>query len=224
VKNMLPLDHVHLVRLYGAGKAANYHWLASEYVDGRNLSQIIQEGRPSGPDGWRLAHRIALHISRGLQYAHEHQFIHRNITPHDILVQTSDNTAKLNDLVMFKALEGSGLRQVILRAKVASELVYFSPEQTHSNVPVDGRSDIFSLGSVVYTVLMGRPPFAGDSQAETIRKIRQEPPPPVRKSHPLLPRLFQSILLKMLAKAPEFRFQTAAELVAALEQISHHGE
>ena len=221
VKNMLALDHVHLVRLYGAGKAAAYHWLASEYVDGHNLAQIMEKGRPNGPDEWRLAHRIALHISRALQYAHQHQFIHRNITPSDILVQTSDNAAKLNDLVMFKALEGSGLRQVILRAKVASELVYFSPEQTYGNVPVDGRSDIFSLGSVVYTVLMGRPPFVGDSQAETIRKIRQEPPPPLRKSHPLLPRLFESILLKMLAKESEFRFQSAAELVNALEQISH---
>jgi serine/threonine-protein kinase len=221
VKNMLTLDHVHLVRLYGAGKAAAYHWLASEYVDGQNLSQIMEKGQPTGSEEWKPAHRVALHISRALQYAHQHQFIHRNITPTDILVQASDGTAKLNDLVMFKALEGSGLRQVILRAKVASELVYFSPEQTHGNVPVDGRSDIFSLGSVVYTMLLGQPPFAGDSQAETIRKIRQEPPPPLRKSHPLLPRLFESILLKMLAKAPEFRFQTAAELVTALEQISH---
>lgn len=221
VKNMLALDHVHLVRLYGAGKAASYHWLASEYVDGPNLAQMMENRPPVGPEVWKLAHRVALHISRALHCAHQHQFIHRNITPNDILVQASDGTAKLNDLVMFKALEGSGLRQVILRAKVASELVYFSPEQTHGNVPVDGRSDIFSLGSVVYTILLGYPPFAGDSQADTIRKIRQEPPPPLRKSHPLLPRLFESILLKMLAKAPEFRFQTAAEVVTTLEQISH---
>jgi serine/threonine-protein kinase len=224
VKNMLALDHAHLVRLYGAGKAGAYHWLASEYVDGRNLLEIIQESRPSGPDGWRQAHRIALHISRGLQYAHEHQFIHRNITPADILIQAGDHSAKLNDLVMFKALEGSGLRQVILRAKVASELVYFSPEQTYGNQPVEARSDIFSLGSVVYAVLMGQPPFAGDSQADTIRKIREEPPGSPRKLHPLLPRLFEAILLKMLAKAPEFRFQTAADLAAALDQISQRGE
>jgi eukaryotic-like serine/threonine-protein kinase len=218
------LDHAHLGKLYGAGKAAAHHWLSSEYVQGENLAQIMEQGRPDGAAAWQLAHRIALHISRGLQYAHEHHFIHRNITPTDILVHSGDNQAKLNDLVMFKALEGSGLRQVTLRAKVATELVYFSPEQTQSNMPVDHRADIFSLGSVVYAVLMGRSPFAGDSQADTIRRIREEPPASPRKLHPLLPRLFESILLKMLAKAPEFRFPSAAELVAALEQIRHSEE
>jgi pSer/pThr/pTyr-binding forkhead associated (FHA) protein len=224
VKSMLSLDHAHVVKLYGAGHAGAHHWLSSEYVQGQNLAQIMEQGRPEGDAAWKLAHRIALHISRGLQYAHEHQFVHRNITPTDILVHAGDNQAKLNDLVMFKALEGSGLRQVTLRAKVATELVYFSPEQTYGNQPVDHRADIFSLGSVVYAVLMGRSPFAGDSQADTIRRIREEPPASPRKLHPLLPRLFESILLKMLAKAPEFRFQTAGELVTALEQIKHSDE
>jgi serine/threonine-protein kinase len=123
---------------------------------------------------------------------------------------------------MFKALEGSGLRQVSLRTKIATELPYFSPEQTFAGRPVDSRSDIFSLGSVVYSVLMGRPPFEGPSQAETVRRIREEPPVSPRKLHPLLPRLFDSILLKMLAKDPEYRFKTAGELLKALDQIKHH--
>jgi pSer/pThr/pTyr-binding forkhead associated (FHA) protein len=232
VKEMLHLDYVHLVKLYGAGKANAYHWLASEFVEGPNLSQIMKQGRPSAASiaeplrAWEPAYRIAVHISRALEYAHKHYFIHRNITPADILVAgdiaTNDCVAKLNDLVMFKALEGSGLRQVSLRAKVATDLAYFSPEQTYSGAPVDARSDIFSLGSVVYAVLMGRPPFDAPSQAETVRRIREEPPVSPRKLHPLLPRLFDSILLKMLAKPPEHRFQTATELLAALDQIRHH--
>jgi len=236
IKDMLHLDHMHLVKLHGAGKADGYHWLASEFVEGPNLSQIMKQGRPSGGNSgdpmraWEPAYRIALHIGRALDFAHQHHFIHRNITPTDILVNGSgdhvimEGVAKLNDLVMFKALEGSGLRQVSLRAKVATELPYFSPEQTHSGRPIDGRSDIFSLGSVVYTVLMGRPPFDGPSQAETVRRIREEPPVSPRKLHPLLPRLFDSILLKMLAKDPEYRFQTAGELLKALDQIKHHEE
>jgi serine/threonine protein kinase len=229
VKNMLHLDHVHLIKLYGAGKAGDYHWLSSEYLEGQNLGQILHQGRSSGLHAWEPAYRIAVHIGRALEYAHQHQFIHRNITPTDILVTGKAATAltegvtKLNDLVMFKALEGSGLRQVSLRAKVATDLAYFSPEQTYAGLPVDARSDIFSLGSVVYAVLMGRPPFEGPSQAETVRRIREEPPVSPRKLHPLLPRLFDSILLKMLAKPPEHRFQSAEELLAALDQISHRG-
>jgi serine/threonine-protein kinase len=244
VKEMLHLDHVNLVKLYGAGKADGYHWLATEFVEGPSLGQIMKQGRPTPVNGeepiraWEPAYRVAVHIARALDYAHQHQFIHRNITPTDILVAqqgdysqkaslsdyTADGIAKLNDLVMFKALEGSGLRQVSLRAKVATELAYFSPEQTYGGAPVDERSDIFSLGSVVYAVLMGRPPFEAPSQAETIRNIREEPPTSPRKLHPLLPRLFDSILLKMLAKPPEHRFQSAKELLTALDQISHHQE
>lgn len=234
VKDMLHSDHVHLVKLYGAGKADAYHWLASEFVEGPNLSQIMKQGRPSAASSadplrvWEPAYRIAVHIGRALEYAHQHHFIHRNITPADILVAESgdldmtEGVAKLNDLVMFKALEGSGLRQVSLRAKVARDLAYFSPEQTYAGAPVDARSDIFSLGSVVYAVLMGRPPFDAPSQAETVRRIREEPPVSTRKLHPLLPRLFDSILLKMLAKPPEHRFQNAGELLTALDQIRHH--
>jgi len=235
VKEMLHLDHVHLVKLYGAGKADAYHWLASEFVEGPNLAQIMKHARPTGNSGdplraWEPAYRVAVHIARALDYAHQHHFIHRNITPTDILVHGSgdhiimEGVAKLNDLVMFMALEGTGLRQVSLRAKVATELPYFSPEQTYAGTQVDARSDIFSLGSVVYTVLMGRPPFEGPSQAETVRRIREEPPVSPRKLHPLLPRHFDFILLKMLAKPPEHRFQTAAELLESLEQIKHHQE
>lgn len=234
VKEMLHLDNVHLIKLYGAGRSAGYHWLASEFVQGPNLAQIMKQGRPSAANtgdplrAWEPAYRVAVHVARALEYAHQHHFIHRNITPADILVAgdlgTTESVAKLNDLVMFKALEGSGLRQVSLRAKVATDLAYFSPEQTYAGAPVDARSDIFSLGSVVYAVLMGRPPFDAPSQAETVRRIREEPPVSPRKLHPLLPRLFDSILLKMLAKPPEHRFQTATELLAALDQIRHHEE
>jgi pSer/pThr/pTyr-binding forkhead associated (FHA) protein len=95
VKDMLHLDHVHLVKLHGAGKADGYHWLASEFVEGPNLGQIMKQGRPSnGNSGdpmraWEPAYRIALHIGRALDYAHQHHFIHRNITPTDILVSGS---------------------------------------------------------------------------------------------------------------------------------------
>jgi hypothetical protein len=234
VKGMLHLDNVHLVKLYGAGKADAYHWLSSEFVEGPNLGQIMKQGRPSVSGdplrAWEPAYRIAVHIGRALHYAHQHHFVHRNITPTDILIHGSgdhtimEGAAKLNDLVMFKAMEGSGLRQVSLRAKVATELPYYSPEQTYAGAQVDARSDIFSLGSVVYTVLMGRPPFEGPTQAETVRRIREEAPVSPRKLHPLLPRLFDSILLKMLAKPPEHRFQSAGELLAALDQIKHHQE
>jgi hypothetical protein len=221
-KAMLPLEHPNLVHLWGAGKATFYHWIAMELVDGESLGQWIQRTRSAGLLSWHHALRITLQMARALKYAHDNHMVHRNITPQNILVRTSDHFAKLNDLFLAQALDGSQAKQITLRSKTMSELYYFSPEQTYGNLPVDARSDLFSLGTVVYTMLASRQPFEGKTSAEVVGKIRQGEPVPPRQFQPSISPLFEQALLTMLAKRPEDRFQSADDLLAPLEQVTHH--
>jgi serine/threonine protein kinase len=221
-KAMLALEHPNLVRMFGAGKAGFYHWIATELVEGESLAQWLGRTRSAGLLGWQHAFRIAVQMARALKYGHDHQMVHRNITPQSILVRTSDHFAKLNDLFLAQALDGSQVKQITLRSKTMSELYYFSPEQTYGNMPVDARSDIFSLGTVIYTMLTSRPPFEGKTSAEVVGKIRQADAVPPRQWQPSIPPLFEETLLKMLAKRPEDRFPSADGLLAHLEQVTQH--
>jgi len=118
MKTMLPIRHENIVSIYAAGKNGPYCWVAMEYVDGENLEDVIarisREGLldMEGQLDWRDAFRVGVHIARALQAAYEHQIIHRNITPRNILLRTSDKVAKLGDLMLAKALEGTLARQI----------------------------------------------------------------------------------------------------------------
>ncbi len=107
MKTMLPLRHPNLIAIYGAGKTGPYCWMAMEYVEGESLTQVIQRIGVAGLLDWRNAARVAIHIARALEYAQEQQIIHRNITPNNILVRSSDKLTKLGDLMLAKALEGT---------------------------------------------------------------------------------------------------------------------
>jgi serine/threonine protein kinase len=220
MKAVLPVRHPHLVTTFGVGRSAPYVWIALEHVEGENLAQVIQRGVLSGKADWQQAFRLAVYGARALYAAHHHNLIHRNITPQNILWRSADNLIKLADLGMAKALAGSLLRQTAMRSKVQDELVYLPPEQTHPNATLDARSDIYSLGASVYALLTGQPPFVGKTSAETVNMIREaEPVLPGDAASPV-PDAFEGAILKMLAKRPENRFQTAAELLAELARVS----
>jgi serine/threonine protein kinase len=222
MKTVLPLRHPNLVALYGAGKTGSHCWVAMEYVEGESLTQVIQRIGVAGMLDWRHALRVAAHVGRALDYAHGQQIIHRNVSPPNILVRSEDKVAQLGDLMLAKALDGVLAQQVTQPGQLVGDVNYMSPERTRSSMEgVDGRSDVFSLGATVYALLTGRPPFADVSMVETLMKIRKaDPPEKPKKFQMSIPDLFEGTVLKMLAKRPEDRYQTAAELLKDLERVA----
>jgi serine/threonine protein kinase len=220
IKTMLPVRHPNLVQLYGAGKTGGFCWIAMEYVQGESLTQVIQRIGTANMLDWRYALRVAIHIARALEYAHGQNIIHRNITPQNIMIQTVDKTAKLGDLMLAKALEGTLAEQITRPGEIVGDLRYMSPERTRGTHDVDGRSDIYSLGATVYALLTGRPPIEGGDLREMITKIRNEEPAKPTKYQLSIPALFEGTVMKMLAKSPSDRFQTATDLLKDLERAA----
>jgi serine/threonine protein kinase len=222
MKTMLPLRHPNLVSLYGAGKAGPFCWIAMEFVEGESLTQVIQRIGTAGMLDWRHALRVAVHVARALEFARQHAIIHRNITPTNIMIQSTDKLTKLGDLLLAKALEGTKVEQITRPGELVGDVSYMSPERTRSNADVDGRSDIYSLGATVYALLTGRPPCEGGSLVETITKIRQTDPVRPKKFQLSIPDLFEGTVMKMLAKRPEDRFATPADLLEDLERVAKY--
>src|SRR6266851_1519782 len=221
MKTMLPLRHPNLIAVYGAGKTGPYCWMAMEYVEGESLTQVIQRIGVAGLLDWRNALRVAIHVARALEYAQEQQIIHRNITPNNILVRSSDKLTKLGDLMLAKALEGTLAETITRPGELVGDVSYMSPERTKGTLEeVDSRSDVYSLGATVYALLTGRPPFIGDSLTDTVRKIRQSDPEKPKKYQLSIPDQFEGVVLKMLSKRPEDRYQNAADLLKELERVA----
>jgi serine/threonine protein kinase len=219
MKTMLNLKHPNLVRLLAAGKSGPYCWVAMEYVAGENMAQAIERIGVAGMLDWRHGFRVAVHVARALEYAHGKQIIHRNITPKNILLEAATKTVKLGDLMLAKALEGSMAKQITRPGEIIGDVAYMSPERTRGMAEVDGRSDIYGLGATVYALLTGRPPFEGSSLIEKITKIRQAEPTKPTKYQLSIPHRFELCVMKMLAKRPEDRHQTASVLLKELNAI-----
>jgi serine/threonine protein kinase len=220
MRTVMPLRHPNLVTLHSAGKSGPYCWVAMEYVEGESLTQVIQRIGVAGMLDWRHAFRVAVHVARALEYAHNQQIIHRNLTPQNVLVRKSDKVTKLGDLMLAKALEGQLAEQLTRPGEILGDLLYVSPERTLGGPDVDGRSDLYSLGALVYAMMTGRPPFEGNSLVETIMKIRTGVPVKPKQFQMSIPDRFQGIVLKLLEKRPEDRFQTAAELLKELDRVA----
>jgi serine/threonine-protein kinase len=245
MKGLLALRHPHLVTLFKAGRTGLYCWLAFEYVEGESLAQVLTRGGTGGKPVWRYALRLGIHIGRALAFIHQRRLVHGNLTPQNILLGASDKPIKLADLMLGQALAGSALDVATLEAKRLAELPYLPPEAANSHTAVDQLSDIYALGAVIYARLTDRPPFQGASPEETraliaeggLVKPRQRHLPSAQASeekHWLLsetlnwaqqqqssiPRAFEAAVARMLARRPEDRYPTAAELVSDLERIA----
>jgi serine/threonine protein kinase len=220
MKTMLPMRHPNLISLYGAGKTGPHCWVAMEFVEGESLSQVISRLGTAGMLDWKKTLRIAVYVSRALEFAHGKSIVHRNITPQNILIGKTPDITKLGDLMLAKAIEGSLAQQITKPGQMLGDIRFMSPEQTGSSPSIDGRSDIFSLGALLYQLLAGRPPFEGNSLVETVTKIRQAQPVEPKKYQLAVPDAFQGIVLKMLAKRPDDRYANATELIKKLEMIA----
>jgi serine/threonine protein kinase len=220
MKTVLPLRHPNLIALQAAGKTGVYCWMAMDYIEGESMTQVIQRIGVAGMLDWSYGFRVAVHIARALEYAHEQSIIHRNVTPQNIMLRVSDKTVLLGDLMLAKALEGTLAQQITRPGELLGDVGYMSPERTRGTGDVDGRSDLYGLGATVYALITGRPPFTGGSLAELIHKIRTADPERPQKYQMSVPNLFQETILKLLAKRPEDRYQTATELLHELERAS----
>lgn len=222
MRTAIPVRHDNLVRVYTAGKAHGVCFTSSELVEGESADQLIQRVGVCGMLDWRRVLRIAIQLAAALQAAASHNMIHRNITPHNILIRASDDTVKLNDLVFAKAIAGTRMEQLTCPGELIGELVYMSPEQTGVDHPIDARSDIYSLGATLYTLLTGRPPLEGRTSAETIHKIQLEAPIPPTMYHLSISPLFEGEVMRMLQKRPEDRQPSPTVLLYELRRTARY--
>ena len=201
-----------------AGKTGPYCWVAMELVNGESLTATIRHVGVAGSLDWRRALRMAIYLCRGLAYLHEQKVVYRNIGPQNILCEGDARVPRLSDFLRLRPFfdpveQGQG------EELPDSLLLYAAPEQTREESEIDYRSDIFNLGALCYSLVTGRPPFEGGSLAETITKIRREKPEDPKKYQLAIPKAFEGVILQMLAKRPEDRYQTTAEGGAHLERV-----
>ena len=201
------LDHPNLVALLDRGSSENDDYLVFEYVDGRSLKELIREGHISAEAFGLLIGQVA----EGLASAHEQGIVHRDVKPQNILIDRQGH-AKVSD---FGIATGPDWTRVTKAGAVIGSARYMSPEQIRSK-PVDARSDIYSLGVVMYEMLTGHTPFDGHNMPEIARQHLQATPPPLTDARTPMPPGLDELVLRCLEKDPDDRFETMEELIGAL--------
>ncbi len=220
-QNAAALNHPAIVAVYDTGEAETatgpLPYIVMEYVDGVTLRDIVHNDGPIEP---RRAIEIIADACQALNFSHQHGIIHRDVKPANIMMSKS-GAVKVMDFGIARALHDGGV-SVTQTAAVIGTAQYLSPEQARGET-VDARSDVYSLGCVLYEVLTGEPPFVGDSPvAVAYQHVREDPVPPSERNPALSPEL-DAVVLKALAKNPDNRYQSAAEMRTDLIRV-HSGE
>jgi serine/threonine protein kinase len=219
MKTAVGLRHPNLVGLCGAGKQGEICWFAREYVEGEPLIKVIERLGTRKMISWRYTVTLGVQIAGALEALHEKHIIHRNVTPESIQIRSKDKVAKLGDIMLAEVVDGTEARTPSRPGELLGNVTYMAPERTRGDAEVDIRSDIYSLGATLYTLLTGRPPFEGKTLVETVAKIRQEDPIPPKRFQDAIPDELQDVVEKMLAKRPELRYQTPAHVLRALGRV-----
>ncbi len=207
------LSHPNIVPVFDWGEDSGTYYIVMEYVDGQPLSQALRTGGPM-PAG-RVA-QIGARVADALAYAHRHGVVHRDVKPGNVLL-TDDEQVKVTDFGIARAVNTE--ESLTQTGAVMGTATYFSPEQAEG-IGVDGRSDIYSLGVVLFEMVAGRPPFLGDSPVAVASKHVREQPPPLRDLSPSVPPALEAIIAKAMAKSVDLRYQSAADLRADLQRFA----
>jgi serine/threonine protein kinase len=209
------LNHPNLVKCHDIDQDGELHYLVMEYVDGANLHEIVARSGPLVPV--RAAQYIR-QAALGLQHAHEAGLVHRDIKPANILVDRT-GTVRILDLGLARFYHDDNdlLTLKYDENNVLGTADYVAPEQALNSHGVDIRADIYSMGCTFYYLLSGRPPFPGGKAAQKLIWHQVKPPTPIRELRPDVPEDMAAVVARMLAKDPRERYQTPAELAAALD-------
>lgn len=204
------LSHPNIVNLYDAGQEGALYYMVMEYVEGRTLKQLIHSKTRLSA---REALQIAIQICNGLQHAHSHGIVHRDIKPHNIMC-SPDGRYKVADFGIARLLRNSS--NLTKTGTVMGSIHYFSPEQARGQ-EIGFPSDLYSLGIVMYEMVTGKVPFHADEDIAVALMHIQTPTPDPRKINPDVPAEFTQVLRKAMEKDPKKRFQTAEEMRKALQ-------
>jgi len=212
IETVARLQHPHILSVFDSGETAGHLWFTMPYVEGESLRQRLDREKQLPVDE---ALRIAIDAARALDYAHEHGVIHRDIKPENLLL-TKDGITLVADFGIARAL-GEGWERLTDAGVAVGTPNYMSPEQAGGDLSLNARTDVYSLGCVVYEMLAGEPPFTAKSMQGLLAKHMQAPVPNLRVVRPTISAKQQQVLETALAKVPADRFTSAGEFARALE-------
>ncbi len=215
IKMAAGLTHPHILPVYDSGEAGELLYYVMPNMEGHSLRERLERERQLPLED---ALRITREVAAALDYAHRHQVIHRDIKPENILLH--EGSAMVADFGIGKALSGDG--SITQTGVAIGTPAYMSPEQAGGESDVDGRSDLYSLGCVLYEMLSGEPPFTGPTAQAIIAKRFVSPIPKVRATRDV-PEAVDQVVTRALSRTPVDRFPTAAEFAAALAAITRNG-
>jgi eukaryotic-like serine/threonine-protein kinase len=205
------LSHPHIVRVYDRRQTGETYYIAMEYLNGPTLKELLVRKGPTPP---AAAIKFARQILSALAEAHKNGIVHRDIKPHNVIV-SPDWNIKVTDF----GIARSGASQMTEAGSIVGTAQYLSPEQARGK-PVDQRSDLYSLGIVMYEMLTGKVPFTGDAAVEIAMKHLQDVPPPPSSIRPEISHDLDAIVMRALAKDPADRYSSAEEMDADLARVA----
>ena len=204
------LTHPNIVSVYDVGNEENLYYIVMELVKGKTLKEIIVE---DGALGWKWSIKVAMQIASALEKAHRNNIVHRDIKPHNIII-TEEGVAKVTDFGIAKAVSNSTITAF---GTTIGSVHYFSPEHARGGY-TDAKSDLYSLGVVMYEMVTGRVPFDSDTPVSVALKHMQEEPIEPIALKPELPKSVNDIIMKAMKKNTEERYQSATDMLKDLEQ------
>ena len=205
------LTHPNIVSIYDVGVEDNFNYIVMELIRGKTLKEIILEEK--GPLPWKWSVNVAIQIASALETAHRNNIIHRDIKPHNIII-TEDGIAKVTDFGIAKAVSNSTITAF---GTTIGSVHYFSPEHARGGF-TDAKSDLYSLGVVLYEMVTGKVPFDADTPVSVALKHMQEKPEEPIEVNPNVPMAVNKIIMKALQKDTNFRYQTATDMLEDLRK------
>ena len=205
------ITHPNIVSVYDVGNEGNLYFIVMELIKGKTLKEIIIEEGGALP--WKWSTNIAIQIASALETAHKNNIVHRDIKPHNIII-TEDGIAKVTDFGIAKAVSNSTITAF---GSTIGSVHYFSPEHAKGGY-TDSKSDLYSLGVVLYEMLTGRVPFDADTPVSVALKHMQEEPVAPKDINPKIPSSLNDIILKAMRKDPTLRYQSATEMLRDLNR------